>query len=270
MSAQLQSLSQASLPIMSTSATLLDLPVNISTLSEQEKGELIVSDTVSIASDTTAGVTESAFTPLKSLHVHAKGIGIISQASAPPEELITTITNPDGSLAYTSSRARRCSGSCTLSDEKGKNVVRTEYFFGPNRDPILKKLYEENDKTYEINTLSKWTSRNHRFLPPDGHMFEWRYKKGKGFGTNGSKGTALLLRVGEKCIAMLVRNDETRTLGTKSYSAGNGGELLLGEDADGRAGITEDLIVATCLLMLKKETDRRRTVQCMVLAALFL
>lgn len=255
---------------MSASTTLLEMPIDISTLSEQEKKELIISDTVSIASDTTVGATDSAFTPFKSLHIHTKGIGIVSQAFVPPTELVTKINNPDGSLAYTSIRAKRSSGSCTLSDEKGKNVIGTEYFFGPNKDPVLKILDSENDKVYEIKTLSKWTSRNHKFLLPDGRTFEWRYKRSKRFGTNGSKGTALLLNAGEKCIAMLIRNDQTRTLGSTSCSAGNGGELLLCKDLDGRAGIAEDLIVATCLLMLKKEIDRRRSVQCITLAALVL
>lgn len=80
------------------------------------------------------------------------------------------------------------------------------------------------------------------------------------------KGTALVLRLDGKVIAALIRNEETRTPGTTYLSAGNGGELLLGPDVNDKDGLGEDLVVATCLLMLKKEIDRRRMVQIMVIS----
>ncbi|KAF2631612.1 hypothetical protein BU25DRAFT_407255 [Macroventuria anomochaeta] len=242
---------------MSTTTTTEDPPIDIKTLSEQDKKELMIGDTVSIASDTTLGVLDATFIPVKTLHINAKGISVL-RLSTPPSERAVTISNPDGSLVYTSTRARLSSGNCTLTDADGKALVGTEYFFGPSKDPVLNRLDTDEGMIYEIKTLSKWTSRNHKFLLPDGRTFEWRYKREKGFGANGVKGTALVLNVGERRLAMLIRNDETRTLGSKSCSAGNGGELLLGDDVGGKIGIKEDLVVATCLLMLKKEIDRRR------------
>jgi hypothetical protein len=67
-------------------------------------------------------------------------------------------------------------------------------------------------------------------------------------------------------LAALIRNEGTRTSGSKSCSAGSGGKLLLGEGFDSKEGLSEDLVVATCLLMLKTEIDRRRAVQFMVIA----
>jgi hypothetical protein len=256
---------------MSSSATTAteDPLIDINTFSEQDKKELIVADAVSITSDTTLGISNSTFIPIKTLHINAKGIGVL-RLSQPPIELITTISNTDGSLVYTSTRAKRSSGSCTLTDADGNALIGTEYYFGPNKDPVLKRLDIDEGKIYEIKTLSKWTSRNHKFLLPDGRTFEWRYKREKGFGAGGAKGTALVLDVEGKRVATLIRNDETRTLGSKSCSAGNGGELLLGGDIGGKDGIGEDLVVATCLLMLKKEIDRRRSVQLITLAAIII
>jgi hypothetical protein len=139
-------------------------------------------------------------------------------------------------------------------------LIATEYFFRPNKDPVLRRL-DANEGTQEIKTVWKWTSHNHKFLLPDGHTLAWTYKKEPGFGTRGAKGTALVLTLGERRITALVRNDDTRTPGSLNTIAGNGGELALGEDVGGKAGLGEDLVVATCLLMLKKEIDRRRAVQ---------
>jgi hypothetical protein len=65
-------------------------------------------------------------------------------------------------------------------------------------------------------------------------------------------------------LAQLVRNDQTRPEGTRKSTAGNGGQLIIAPGAD--TELDEALIVATCLLMLKKEIDRRRLIQFMVLA----
>jgi hypothetical protein len=248
---------------MSTTTLVADPVLDISTLSDQEKKEL-VAETVSVASDTTTAILgnpELSFTPIKSFIINAKGIPVL-RLPLYHSELETTITNTDGSLAYVSTRAKKSSGNCILRDATGKALLSTTYFFGPSKDPVVTKL----DTTEDIKTVSKWTSRDHSFVLPDGRILSWSYKKENGFGAKGAKGTALVLKLGEKRIATLVRNDETRTPGSKSCSAGNGGELVLGEGVDGNDGVSEDLVVATCLLMLKKEIDRRRTVQFMMIA----
>lgn len=63
----------------------------------------------------------------------------------------------------------------------------------------------------------------------------------------------------DKLLAALVRTEDTRTPGTRKSDAGNGGLLVLDEDATKL--MNEETIVATCLMMLKKEIDRQRMVQ---------
>ncbi|KAF2462824.1 uncharacterized protein BDR25DRAFT_308107 [Lindgomyces ingoldianus] len=236
-------------------------PVDIKTLSDKEKQELISSDSVSITSGTTLS-PDTAFQPAKSLHINTKGTPVL-RLPLPLKELQISIHNADGSLAYLSTRAQRNSGNCVLSNADEKQSIATTYFFGPGRDPVLHLLGEDA----EIKTASKWTSRSQKFIMPDGRSFEWEYKRAKGFGDEGKKGTALVLSMGGKRLAALIRNSQTRTEGSKSCSAGNGGELVLGEDVGGKEGLSEDVVVATCLLMLKKEVDRRRTVQIMMITA---
>jgi len=241
-------------------------PVDIERLTEQEKKELMVADAESINSGTTLGASEAAFTPAKTFHINARGIPVLRLPLA-PSELITTIENTDGSVAYTSTRERQSSGNCVLTDANGRSLISTTYFFGPTKDPFLTRLDTEAGKDNVIKTVSKWTSRSHKFLLSDGRVLEWEYKREKGFGVGDKKGAALVLTLNGKRLALLIRNDETRTLGSKSCSAGNGGQLVLDEEVGGKSGIGEELVIATCLLMLKKEIDRRRTVQFMMIAA---
>jgi hypothetical protein len=156
-----------------------------------------------------------------------------------------------------------------LTNAEGHQLIGTTYFFGPGKPPVIERLDvgssggEENT----IKTVSRWTSRSHKFMLPDGRSLEWTYKREKGFGVGGKKGNALVLTMHGKRLAELIRNEETRTPGSSSSSAGNGGELVLGEDVGGKDGVGEELIIATCLLMLKKEIDRRRTVQFILIAS---
>ncbi|PVH96189.1 hypothetical protein DM02DRAFT_617399 [Periconia macrospinosa] len=245
----------------------LDQPdVDLKLLSEKEKQELIRAETASITSDTTLGTAAApSFKPAKSYHINTKGIPVL-RLPVPPKELVITIHNVDGSVAYQSTRERRSSGDCVLTDAEGQPLISTTYFFGPGKDPILTWLNVSGDADGVIKTASRWTSRAQKFTLPDGRQLEWEYKKEKSFGCDGKKRTALVMTMGGKRLAALIRNQETRTPGSKSCSAGNGGELVLGEDVGDRYSVGEELIIATCLLMLKKEIDRRRLVQAMVIA----
>lgn len=236
-------------------------------LSDQEKKDLILADSVSINSSTTLAYSELSFTPTKSFRINTRGVPVLRLPLLPPSELEITVHHLNGTLAYTSTRAKRNSGNCVLTDANGKPLIATSYFFGPSRDPLLTRFDSTEGNEQEIKSISKWTSRNHTFLLPDGRTITWKYKKEKGFGAKSAKGTALVLSLGDKRVAALMRNDETRTPGSKSCSAGNGGELVLSEEANSKDGLSEELIVATCLLMLKREIDRRRVVQFMVISA---
>lgn len=121
--------------------------------------------------------------------------------------------------------------------------------------------------SWDIKTVSKWTSRTQNFFLPNGRSFKWEYKKQKGFGDKECKGTALVMSLEGQRVAVLVRNKDMRTLGSKSSSAGNGGKLLLGNLVGAKEGVFEGIVVASCLLMLKKKVDRRRMVQAMMIIA---
>jgi hypothetical protein len=214
----------------------------------------------------------------KVLLINARGVGLI-RLPAPSRELEIAVTDTDGHVVYTSTRAKACSGDAVLSDDTG-DVVATKYFWGPGKDPVMHRLPTSAEKHAdealkpddgeEIKTKSKWTSRSHVFTLPDGKQFEWRYAKQPANERN-QKARLLVLcekldktekRQGRK-VAQLVRSDDTRTPGSTKNAAGNGGELTL---VDGCNDILdESIVVATCLLMLKKEIDRRRALQAAVL-----
>ncbi|KAF2106993.1 hypothetical protein BDV96DRAFT_654086 [Lophiotrema nucula] len=240
--------------------------IPLAQISGPDRKELILADTVSITSGTTIAPLDAGFVASKSLHINAKGVPVLRLPLA-PTQLETSIHNADGSVAYLSTREKQSSGNCVLSDAEGKQLISTSYFFGPGRDPVLHYMEDGGGEGKQIRTLSRWTSRTQRFVLPDGREFTWAYRKEKGFGGENKKGTALVMTLAGKRMAVLVRNEETRTPGSKSCSAGNGGELVLGDTVGTAEGMGEDVVVATCLLMLKKEIDRRRTVQFMMISA---
>ncbi|KAF2133828.1 hypothetical protein P153DRAFT_381006 [Dothidotthia symphoricarpi CBS 119687] len=237
---------------MSTTTFSNDRLVDVEHLSHRENKELGITNAINITSNTTLGAQETSFLPVKSLYINTKGVPFLC-LSLPPSELEIAVHTSDKSVAYRSTRAKRSSGTCVLTDAEGTALIKTEYFFGPFKDPILHCLGSKG-LIHEIRTVSKWTSRNHKFPLPDGRMLEWRYEKEKGFGANETKGTALVLQLGDKRIAALIRNDETRTPGSKVSSAANGGELVLSTDVGSKDGIDQDLVVATCFLMLKRRS----------------
>jgi hypothetical protein len=70
-------------------------------------------------------------------------------------------------------------------------------------------------------------------------------------------------------VGQLVRSEETRTPGSRASSAGNGGRLEMCLDgAEGERKVVDEVTVAsTCLVMLKREVDRRRACQMMMISA---
>lgn len=103
--------------------------------------------------------------------------------------------------------------------------------------------------------------------------FEWRYvgkKERAAVGLADANNLLVLEKIdmgNRRRVAQLVRSDSTRTAGTRPSAAGNGGKLemcLTGEN--GEELVDEVTVVSSCLVMLKKEIDRLRTVQIMVMA----
>ncbi|OAL74291.1 hypothetical protein A7D00_2324 [Trichophyton violaceum] len=214
-----------------------------------------------------------AFTPGRSLYINSRGIGVI-RFPTPSSELEIAIHNQDGSLAYVSTRDKRCSGDAVLSSPKLGNLLRTTYFFGPGRHPVLRQLYptpfngDSPDTNKDITVAGKFISRSTDFEMPDGSKFEWRYVR---LGYDGGGRSKLLVLEKIECegdgsrkrVAQLLRTKETIPQGSSKHRAGCGGELVLEQDA--HLDIDEAVIVGTCLLMLKREVDRRRAIQMMVM-----
>lgn len=218
----------------------------------------------SISSSTTTLCTlvDPSFHPTQTLTVDARGIGAF-RLPIPSRQTEIAIHHADGSEAYVSTRDKLWSGNSILSHPKQGNMIRTEYFFGPNREPILRLLNTSNVVPDEIKVTGQWTSRTTRFMMPDGSEYEWAYAKEK---VDGNRINLLILRavtqreekeeIEHRRIAQLVRGAETRTSGTSRCTAGNGGELQIQEGE-----LDSAVIVSTCLMMLKKEIDRRRLIQ---------
>lgn len=258
---------------------------DIKDLSSAEQKDLMTesSSVRSVSTDATR-VAPTNFHGSKTLLLNARGIPVL-RFPIPSREMQVPITTPSGDLAYMSTRAKWTSGNAVLSNAEGKELIASEYQFGPNRDPKLRLLNKGGE---EIHTKSNWTSRRQEYAFQTGQGFIWQYVKEvdpSPANTKGKKRSFLVLEVpvttpsspittgkGKKKqetrrVARLVRNEESRTPGTKACFAGNGGGLEIDEQALEATGLGEDLVIASCLMMLKKEIDRRRLVQAWVLTA---
>jgi hypothetical protein len=235
-----------------------------------EVKEDVHSSTLSVRSGSTlCTISETSFQPSHNLTVNARGIGAF-RLPIPSRQTETFIYHPDGTEAYVSTRDKISSGNAVLSNKLG-SLIRTEYFFGPNRDPIL-HLLQVSSGCSDVTVSSNWKSRTMQFVMPGGRKFEWEYAKERR--ADGQKVRLIVFRAVEtgktkekkERIAQLVRGVDTRTPGTSKCTAGNGGELQIDELALKSHKLDESVVVATCLMMLKKEMDRRRMLQFAMIA----
>jgi hypothetical protein len=256
--------------------------LNETKLDETKLKQLHVSenefDSASVA--TTLAPSGTTFVPSRTLILRAHGMPLV-RLPIPSRELELHIEDPKnpGVSAYVSTRQKMSSGNAVLSAAGVGDVIRSVYKFGPGRAPRLELLRNEGG---EVSVKGKWMSRKQDFVL---HLasgkekgFAWRYSKevkpgAAHFGLEGAEKEVkprsfLVCESSGTRVAMLIRDEETRTPGSSSTSAGNGGELLIDEVALGEAGIREELVVATCIMMLKKEMDRRRGVQFAILAGM--
>jgi hypothetical protein len=163
-------------------------------------------------------------------------------------------------------------------DETETSIANTTYFFGPGRNPQI-RIGRDDDVDADVFEMSgkSLLTRTICFVSRKWGRFEWRYCSKKERGEVGENINSLLVlekitgvpggpREDRVRVAQLIRCEETRTPGTKASYAGNGGRLemcLVGEEGSIADEIT---VVVTCLVMMKKEIDRLRTVQIMVIS----
>ncbi|KAK3723540.1 hypothetical protein LTR37_001792 [Vermiconidia calcicola] len=199
---------------------------------------------------------------------------------------------------YVSKRASRRKGNAVLSHAQRGDVLATDYRFGfgASREPKIRYLDDEGDVKGRSEKQSRSSSEEEReegtnlavkvksgwgnavtltSTSDPNQTFKWKYiKTAPAADTRKFKLGQTQLRVlalfahgssvpsstGEdgKFLAVLVRSEGTRTPGTKIWDSGNGGQLLLGAEAT--AYLNEAVIVASCVMMLKKEIDRNAQV----------
>ena len=214
------------------------------------------SEKPSIVADAGSDGTPYAFVPRATLTINSLGISWFRFPRSVKELTIPILR--DSTPAYQSVRFKRSSGSCVLTSlhPTATEVARTQYTFGPGkkRAPVVTIAGEE------LRIFKACVSHRKYTFQWRGERYEWIYEKEERPATASSEGGVLktkllVLYVGEgetrRKVAELVRNRETRTTGSGSTWAGNGGALVLGE------GVEEVVVVATVLVMLKKEVDRR-------------
>lgn len=257
--------------------TYLDEPphFDVKDISTSEKKDMLSSASSTFSASTGATATPpSTFTRTKTLVINAKGIPMV-RLPLPSSELQIQISTPEGSLEYVSRREKRSSGNATLSDASGKALIASSYLFGPGRDPKLIFLESgERKEEQEVKISGKWTNRSQSFTLPTGEDLRWIYYREidpSPSNVKNKKRSFLTLEVvgmEKRRLAQLVRNEESRTPGSRNCSAGNGGELVVDGVALDSLGIDESVVVASCLMMLKKEIDRRRLYQIMAISAM--
>ncbi|EFY88292.1 hypothetical protein MAC_05633 [Metarhizium acridum CQMa 102] len=226
-----------------------------------------------------AALATTGLAPTHTYQVESEGHPLIALPLAPrPSPVGIFAVLPDGSLgplAYQSLRRARCSGNSVL--------VRAD-------DPLAleplcsttMRLQGEVAHGEELEVAGEgWHTRAHNMRTHLG-TFQWRYagrRERRAVGASSllvmDQITSVALLGGKTAerrrrVAQLVRSEALRTPGTTGATAGNGGRLLMdlsawaGSKAEVRA--MEVLVLSGCVVMLKKEVDRRRAAQFVVLA----
>lgn len=196
--------------------------------------------------------------PNKKLYIAERGKGPLS-LFGPPSELVTEVFDENGNVAYTSIKDGKHCRKVILSHPKLGSLISTTYPWGrPRHDPMLEFLQGQR-RSSTVSVRRKVTSKTTNFTLPDGRTFEWSYSHSRGI--NQQKVNLLTLReqATGQILAQLLRGEGTRPEGTSRSSTGNGGQLML--DGGAPRYLDEALILATCLMMLKRESDRRRGLQ---------
>ncbi|RFU76875.1 hypothetical protein TARUN_5368 [Trichoderma arundinaceum] len=230
---------------------------------------------------TSSSSSQPTFQCTKALQIEARGHPLIA-LPIPPRPVPIPVYNVDlasgttTDLAYESLRSTRGSGNSLLvraGDSEDNLVCRTTYRFGPGNPPKMELMGTvAHDEEFEV--VSKGLTTRAQVIRTHLGTFQWRYAE-RGEKKEAGVGSLLVLdriimvafeggRQEEKRtpVARLVRSADVRSQGSKATTAGNGGRLMMNlrewEGTTGEAEQLEVLVVASCLVMLKKEIDRRR------------
>lgn len=203
-------------------------------------------------SNDTPGAHDSSFQSGKALYIDARGY-LVFRVPTAPSQLVIYIYNEDDSIAYISTREKKSSGNAILSTPASGPLASTTYFLGPNRDPIVRLLKSNGP---DIKVTGRWTSRQQTFTAPNRSTYVWRHIRSQDDKMIVLEKAGGRLHGTGRRIAQLVREKPGIGEGTFDRTVGKGGWLYLARDAG--AEMDEALIVATCIVVLKKEIDRVR------------
>ncbi|KAF5026086.1 hypothetical protein F66182_1808 [Fusarium sp. NRRL 66182] len=239
----------------------------------------------------------SGFHTTKELQIQAPGLALVALPLPPqPDPIYIFNVTPTGELGeaeYVSVRPARNSGSCFLAralDPARTPLCTTIYRFGPGKPPKIRLIGDESPQHHhaeDIELSCKGVLTRSVFMRTHLGTFEWRYssraERRAAQASIGEEVDCLLVldqviniavsggkkEERRRKVAQFVRSSGLRTEGSRKSSAGNGGRLMLDQrewaDKKGEAGDIELLVVASCVSMLKKEVDRRRMHQAMVI-----
>lgn len=226
------------------------------------------------------------FVPTATLQIQAIGYDVNQALTGRTLENISIFRAGSGHAEYVSVRLKRNSNSCALvrvSDET--TLISTIYRWGPGRHPRMRILDPESKVSVEdaikndnvrgelIEVKSHSMVSRAQVFDTSLGKFEWRYGTREEQAACDADSLLVMERIDTvslpgggqskscSCVAQLVRNDQFRTPGTQKYSGGNGGRLFIdlrmwSEDKHASPERVEAFVVASCLLMLKREADR--------------
>ena len=178
---------------------------------------------------------------------------------------------------YTSVRPKRESNSCALvrtSDPEQTALISTVYRWGPGRPPRMhiqpsdanvsvdQAINDENIRGEEIKVKSKSMLSRAQIFDTSFGKFEWHYSSRSERKACDADSLLILEDVDRGiAVARLIRDDRFRTPGSVKDSGGNGGRLVMDlsnwkTEKHADADAMEAFIVASCILMLKREADR--------------
>ncbi|KAJ5703075.1 hypothetical protein N7488_010623 [Penicillium malachiteum] len=178
--------------ILKCTMSITTITTTITTTTTQLDSKKVHTSLSASSSGTLCTLQDSdSFYPSRILNIDARGIRAF-RLPLPSSQTEISITNVDGSTSYVSTRARRWSGNSVLSHPKRGNLIRTDYFFGPNRDPVLCLLQTSSFLAEQVKITGKWTSRSARFSMSTGTTYEWSYAKERS--AEGKKSNLIVLR----------------------------------------------------------------------------
>jgi hypothetical protein len=225
------------------------------------------------------------FVPTATLQVQAIGYDVDQALTGRTLENISVFRSGSRDAEYVSIRLKKNSNSCALvrvSDQA--TLMSTIYRFGPGRHPRMRILNPHSKVSIEdaiknenvhgelIEVKSRSMISRAQVFDTSLGKFEWRYGTKEEQAACNADNLLVMERIDRvslpgggqsksgASVAQLIRNDLYRTPGTKEYSGGNGGRLFIdlriwNEDKHTSPQRVEAFVVASCILMLKREAD---------------